>query len=343
MNFGRGALGFGLNVNVRSGRGRTRAVCVTRIGDDVPAGFSDSVPGRGQESVSGQQDQTGKRRRAKSGGKTKYYRRKPRTKLAELEVGKEVTGVVKNFVDWGAYVSIGAERDGLLHVRDMSLDFVTRPQDVLKEGEKVKVFIKYVDPEKSTLGLSMVGRPVLEKRLRVEDVREGDRFEGIVVRISNFGVFVDIGCEVDGFLHVTDLWGDRKRETLDNLRYNTKLDVIVAESESAGGKLRLRLAKLPESVDRKGVGYGQSFGASVPASVVFARPGDPPVEESNPGDDFDFDDWDADFEDDAQAQEIRDDIESEVESHEGDLGVVEDMVEADPLDEVVHTGESATK
>mmetsp|Transcript_9399 Transcript_9399/g.40770 ORF Transcript_9399/g.40770 Transcript_9399/m.40770 type:complete len:226 (+) Transcript_9399:462-1139(+) len=225
----------------------------------------------------------------------------------------------------------------------MSLDFVTRPQDVLKEGEKVKVFIKYVDPEKSTLGLSMVGRPVLEKRLRVEDVREGDRFEGIVVRISNFGVFVDIGCEVDGFLHVTDLWGDRKRETLDNLRYNTKLDVIVAESESAGGKLRLRLAKLPESVDRKGVGYGQSFGASVPASVVFARPGDPPVEESNPGDDFDFDDWDADFEDDAQAQEIRDDIESEVESHEGDLGVVEDMVEADPLDEVVHTGESATK
>ena len=63
--------------------------------------------------------------------------RKKRTTLAELGVGAEFTGKVKGIKDFGIFVDIGAESDGLVHISQMSANFVSNPNDLAKVGDTV--------------------------------------------------------------------------------------------------------------------------------------------------------------------------------------------------------------
>lgn len=75
--------------------------------------------------------------------------------LADLKEGMELTGTVRNIIDFGAFVDIGVHQDGLVHVSQMSEKFVRHPLDVVKVGEIVKVRVLSVDPEKKRISLTM--------------------------------------------------------------------------------------------------------------------------------------------------------------------------------------------
>jgi len=77
--------------------------------------------------------------------------------IDDLEVGMELTGTVRNVVDFGAFVDIGIKNDGLVHVSQISNRFVKHPSDVLKVADIVKVRIIKIDHEKGQVGLSMKG------------------------------------------------------------------------------------------------------------------------------------------------------------------------------------------
>ncbi len=81
--------------------------------------------------------------------------RGPKKALEELEVGSEVTGRVVRLVDFGAFVDVGAQTDGLLHVSELSSGFVNHPREVLEVGQEVQVRILDVDTERRRLSLSM--------------------------------------------------------------------------------------------------------------------------------------------------------------------------------------------
>ena len=73
----------------------------------------------------------------------------------DLEAGMEMTGTVRNVVDFGAFVDIGVKQDGLVHVSQMSRKFVKNPMDVVSVGDTVKVKILSVDKEKKKISLTM--------------------------------------------------------------------------------------------------------------------------------------------------------------------------------------------
>lgn len=158
-------------------------------------------------------------------------------------VGERVKGTVRNLVRHGAYVDIGAVKDGLVHIRDMSVEFVYEPADLVRSGQEVDVWVKYVDAVKGVVGLTMVppaGKVGFSGRSKVTDVTVGSRVEGVVARVTNYGAYVDIGAERHGFVHVSALWGRRPRETLENMRLGRNIWVHVAEVDEVKSFIRLR-------------------------------------------------------------------------------------------------------
>ena len=76
-------------------------------------------------------------------------------KLKDLKPGMELTGTVRNVIDFGAFVDIGVHQDGLVHISQICNKYIKHPSEVLKVGDIVKVWVLNADPVKKRIGLTM--------------------------------------------------------------------------------------------------------------------------------------------------------------------------------------------
>ena len=84
-------------------------------------------------------------------------------KLEDLKPGMELTGTVRNVIDFGAFVDIGVHQDGLVHISQISDRFIRHPGEVLKVGDVVRVRVLTVDVNKKRIGLTMKAVPQATK------------------------------------------------------------------------------------------------------------------------------------------------------------------------------------
>ena len=77
--------------------------------------------------------------------------------LEDLKPGMELTGTVRNVIDFGAFVDLGVHQDGLVHISQISDRFIKHPREVLKVGDIVKVKVLSVDVAKKRIALTMKG------------------------------------------------------------------------------------------------------------------------------------------------------------------------------------------
>ena len=75
--------------------------------------------------------------------------------IEDLKVGMELTGTVRNVVDFGAFIDIGVHQDGLVHISEITDRYIKHPSEVLKVGQVVTVRVKEVDVKKNRIGLTM--------------------------------------------------------------------------------------------------------------------------------------------------------------------------------------------
>lgn len=136
-----------------------------------------------------------------------------RTPLVALKPGTKLSGTVISLTHFGAYVDIGTECDGLLHVSQISNTyFVEHPKEVLHPGEEVQVMIKSLNPTNKKLHLTMLETiedddnddDDDEDRILLEDLELDDELWGELVRVTDYGAYVELGAEVRGFLHFMD-------------------------------------------------------------------------------------------------------------------------------------------
>jgi len=135
----------------------------------------------------------GSRREKETKGKDKYY--------IPVEVGQELIGRIKTITDFGAFVDLKLTVDGLVHISQMSRRRVDNVTDVVSPGDEVTVWVKNVNRERGRVGLTML-KPL---RYKYKDISEGDALDGEIKRIENYGVFVDVGLEREGLVHVSEL------------------------------------------------------------------------------------------------------------------------------------------
>jgi len=79
--------------------------------------------------------------------------------INDLVAGMEITGKVRNVIDFGAFIDIGVHQDGLVHISEISDNYVKHPSDVLKVGQVVKVKVLSVDVKKNRIALTMRKNP----------------------------------------------------------------------------------------------------------------------------------------------------------------------------------------
>ena len=121
--------------------------------------------------------------------------------LDDLKPGMALKGAVKRLELYGAFVDVGVVHDGMLHISQLGKANVRNVEDVVKAGDEVTVYVLKVDKAAGRLAVSLVEPPINNW----DDLQEGASLTGKVVRIENFGVFVDIGAERPGMVHVSEL------------------------------------------------------------------------------------------------------------------------------------------
>ncbi len=120
---------------------------------------------------------------------------------SEIKRKMQFAGRVVNIVMGGALVDIGLDQPGFLHISRIKREPVNRVEDVLEVGQTVDVWVRRVDPTGGRVELTMIKPLDLEWR----EIKKGMVVRGKVSRIEKFGVFVEIGAERPGMIHISEL------------------------------------------------------------------------------------------------------------------------------------------
>ncbi len=162
--------------------------------------------------------------------------------VRKLSVGQKLTGTVKRTTEFGAFIDIGAGRDGLVHISELSLGRVAKVTDVVQKGQEVTVWIKKLDRARNRISLTMIDPDT--KTIR--DLEEGEVLEGTVTRIVPFGAFVDIGVGVDGLLHIREMSSGYVAKVEDVVKQGEKIQVRIKSVNRRRRRIDLTLKGLRE-------------------------------------------------------------------------------------------------
>jgi small subunit ribosomal protein S1 len=167
--------------------------------------------------------------------------------LENLAEGAVVEGVVKNITEYGAFVDLGGV-DGLLHVTDMSWGRIGNPADVIKVGENLTVKILKFDREKGKISLGlkqMTEDPWLTAAAKYV---AGNRVQGRVVSLTEYGAFVALEDGVEGLVHVSEMsWTKRVRHPSELLKVDDIVETVVLGVDLGNRRISLGLKQTAEN------------------------------------------------------------------------------------------------
>jgi len=170
-------------------------------------------------------------------------------------VGTVVTGKVRNIAEFGAFVEIEEGFDGLVHVGDVSwTGRVKNPHEVFKKGEPVTAKVLRIDPENRRVSLGMK---------QVNDIwgdwfkshRVGDIVKGKVSRIATFGAFVELGDNIEGLCHNTEIEERRRRDESASGFRPTTGPLKSAGPLEPGKEYDFKIIKISHDTRRIGLSY----------------------------------------------------------------------------------------
>jgi small subunit ribosomal protein S1 len=175
--------------------------------------------------------------------------------MEKYAVGSRVSGKVRNLTDFGAFVEIEEGIDGLVHVSDMSwTKRVKHPSEVLKKGDDVEAIITSIDQENRRISLSIKEFQPNDWQTFRGKHEPGDVVDGVVSRVADFGVFVQIDGLVEGLMHVSETPIPR----------GARLADFYKEGDPVRAKI-LRIEDAELKVGLSGVGVESAPAAAAPA------------------------------------------------------------------------------
>jgi len=166
--------------------------------------------------------------------------------------GTIIEGKVRNLTEFGAFVGLEEGIDGLIHISDMSwLKHIKHPSEVLKKGQSVKAVVLKVDKEKQRISLGLkqlMGDPW------TRDIPErysiGGAVKGRIVRITDFGIFVELEEGVEGLIHVSESGVEPPVRAEDVMKPGDEIWAKVIKIDSADRKIALSIREYTKDLER---------------------------------------------------------------------------------------------
>jgi small subunit ribosomal protein S1 len=123
------------------------------------------------------------------------------------KIGQKITGRIKTITDFGAFVRLPEGVDGLIHISDLSWTrHIKHPSEMLKKGQKVEavVLTLEVEKERMALGLKQLTPDPWQDEVPAK-FKLGEEFKGKALRITDFGIFVELECAVEGLVYSSEV------------------------------------------------------------------------------------------------------------------------------------------
>jgi small subunit ribosomal protein S1 len=162
--------------------------------------------------------------------------------------GMQVSGVVRNLTNYGAFIEIEEGIDGLLHVSDMSyVRKVSNPSEVVQKGQKVTCVVLSVDQERKrvALGLKQMGKDPWEGDIP-ERFLPGQKVKGKITKLTNFGVFVELEPGLEGLLHISELSENKIESPEEVVKVGDEVDVKVLRVDTKDRKIGLSMKNVDD-------------------------------------------------------------------------------------------------
>ncbi|HOL21895.1 MAG TPA: S1 RNA-binding domain-containing protein [bacterium] len=180
--------------------------------------------------------------------------------FSNIQKDQLVTGIVRNIVDYGAFIELEYGIVGLLHINDMSWGRISHPSQILNTGQEVEVVVLDVDREREVLSFGLKQKTPnpwdnIEERYPV-----GSVVEGKVVNITDYGAFIKIEEGIEGLLHISELsWTGRIKKPSDVIAMGDTISVQVIDIKKEEQKISFSLKSLepnpwPDIAERYPVG-----------------------------------------------------------------------------------------
>jgi small subunit ribosomal protein S1 len=164
--------------------------------------------------------------------------------FANTPIGQDVTGTVKSFTSFGAFIDLGGF-DGLLHINDMSWGHVTRPKDFVKKGQEIRLKVIRIDPVEKRINLSLkhfTDDPWVhfEDKYHVNDIVKGK-----VTKLTDFGAFIELEEGIEGLAHISEFsWVKKIQKPQDFVKPNDIVECMVLGYDLQAGRVSLGLKQV---------------------------------------------------------------------------------------------------
>jgi small subunit ribosomal protein S1 len=188
----------------------------------------------------------------------------PWSQLVEkYPVASKIKGKVRNLTEFGAFVEVEEGIDGLIHISDLSwTKRVKHPSEVLKKGDVVEAVVLNIDAENQrlSLGLKQLATDIWDEFFKHHKV--GDIVEGKIVRLTNFGAFVELHEGIEGLVHVSELDEKRVEKPEEQFKVGDTYPMKIIKIQETEKKIGLSIKAVKQDEYQKDLeSYKQSSGS----------------------------------------------------------------------------------
>src|SRR3989441_3376767 len=164
--------------------------------------------------------------------------------------GARVAGKVRNLTDFGAFIELEPGVDGLLHISDMSwTPSVGHPSEILKNGQDLETQILNVDKENKRISLGLKQIQPDPWATVAQRFPMGSRVTGKVVRLTDFGAFIELEPGVDGLLHISQMSNRPINRPAEIVSVGDELTVLVIRVDPNERRIGLSLKELAHAIE----------------------------------------------------------------------------------------------
>ncbi|MBP9991528.1 MAG: 30S ribosomal protein S1 [Bacteroidales bacterium] len=164
--------------------------------------------------------------------------------ISHLEKGQVLEGTVKNILGYGVFVDLGGV-DGLIHITDLSWGRVNHPEEIVHIDDKINVVILDFDEAKHRIQLGLKQLTPHPWDALDPNLKEGDKIQGKVVVLADYGAFVEVVPGVEGLIHVSEMsWSQHLRSAQEFLKVGQEVEAVVLTLNREERKMSLGIKQL---------------------------------------------------------------------------------------------------